>query len=59
MGNIMDNIIVRQSNFSNWFDVRINGKLHTNTRTKEEGERLADTLRGGKRRAKKRIKDAV
>lgn len=44
----MNNIVVRPSNFSNWFDVRINGKLHTNTKTRAEGEKIAELLRRNK-----------
>jgi hypothetical protein len=32
---------VEQGNFSNWFDVRINGELISNARSKAEGLKIA------------------
>jgi hypothetical protein len=37
-------IKVEQGNFSNWYEVRINGELITNAKSKTEGLKIAEAL---------------
>ena len=36
---------VQPSNFSNWYEVRVNGRLADNANTKAEADRLAEAIR--------------
>ncbi len=36
---------VEQGNFSNWYDVRVNGELINNAKSKAEADKIAEVIR--------------